>query len=167
MKLLVIRHAIAEDKAAFAKTGTSDDARPLTDDGRKKMRQVAKGLRSLVPDLDLLAASPLVRAKQTAEIVAKAYDRQIDEIVEALRPSARFADGLEWLGRHASLDGVAIVGHEPHLSEFVTWLVCGGEQSRLDLKKGGACLLTFDAKPARAGARLDWLATPALLRAIG
>ena len=167
MKLLVIRHGIAEDKVEFAKSGESDDARPLTDEGRKKMKQVAKGLRALVPDLGLLASSPLVRAKQTAEIVGKAYGREIDEFVEALRPTARFADGLEWLGRHASLDAVAIVGHEPHLSEFVTWLVFGGEQSRIELKKGGACLLTFEGKPARAGARLDWLATPALLRAIG
>lgn len=167
MKLLVIRHGIAEDKDEFAKTGKSDDARPLTDDGRKKMRGVAKGLCALIPHLDLLVSSPLVRARQTAEIVAKAYGRDVDEFVDALRPAARLADGLEWLGKHASRDCVAIVGHEPHLSEFATWLVFGSEQSRLELKKGGACLLTFDAKPSRAGARLDWLATPALLRAIG
>jgi phosphohistidine phosphatase len=167
MKLLVIRHAIAEDKAEFAKTGQTDDLRPLTDDGRKKMRRVAKGLRELVPQLDVLASSPLVRARQTAEIVAKEYGRDIDEFTDVLRPESRFQDGLLWLGQRAAHEAVAIVGHEPHLADFVTWLMSGGEQSRLELKKGGACLLTFEGKPARAGARLEWLSTPAQLRAIG
>ena len=167
MKLLVIRHAIAEDKDAFATTGQSDDLRPLTDEGRKKMRRIAKGLCELVPDLDTLASSPLVRARQTAEIVAKAYRRNIDEFTDTLRPDARYQDGLSWLGEHKMKGAVAIVGHEPHLSEFVSWLMFGDEQSRLELKKGGACLLAFNGAPSRAGARLEWLATPGQLRSRG
>ena len=167
MKLLVIRHGIAEDKAEFAKTGQSDDLRPLTDEGRKKMRRIAKGLCELVPEVNVLASSPLVRARETAEIVAKAYKRDIDEFTEVLRPEARYQDGLRWLTGHTSKGTVAIVGHEPHLSEFASWLVCGAEQSRLELKKGGACLLDFDGAPSRGGARLEWLAIPAQLRAVG
>jgi phosphohistidine phosphatase len=68
----VIRHAPAADRAEFAKTGKDDSERPLTDDGKTKMRRAARGLRSLVPKLDLLASSPYVRAHETAEIVADA-----------------------------------------------------------------------------------------------
>src|SRR5262245_49797749 len=60
MHLLVVRHAIAEDKDVFARTGRSDDLRPLTDDGRAKMRRAADGLRSVAPEVDLVATSPLV-----------------------------------------------------------------------------------------------------------
>ena len=70
MNVLVIRHAIAEDRDVFARTEKDDDERPLTDEGRKKMARGAQGLHTLVPKLDLIASSPLVRAQQTAAIVA-------------------------------------------------------------------------------------------------
>src|ERR1035437_9242251 len=62
----IIRHASAEERSAFAATGKSNDRRPLTDEGRRKMTEAAEGLRALVPHLDVIAASPLVRAQQTA-----------------------------------------------------------------------------------------------------
>ena len=62
MQLLVIRHAIAVEREDFARTGKDDRLRPLTDEGRKKMKQGAKGLRQLAPRIDLLATSPLTRA---------------------------------------------------------------------------------------------------------
>ena len=74
MRLLIVRHAIAEDRVAFAATGKDDDERPLTEEGRSRMEQGARGLRQLVPALDLVATSPLVRAVQTAEILAGAYE---------------------------------------------------------------------------------------------
>src|SRR3989442_2786257 len=73
MRLLVVRHAIAEDREAFARSHKDDSTRPLTPDGRRKMERAALGLKELVPELDVLAASPYKRAIETAEIIAAAY----------------------------------------------------------------------------------------------
>ncbi len=73
MRLLVIRHGPAGDRDEFAKTGKDDSERPLTTDGKAKMRRAARGLRALVPHIDVLASSSHVRAHQTARIVAGAY----------------------------------------------------------------------------------------------
>ena len=172
MNLLVIRHAIAEDKEAFAATGRSDDQRPLTEAGRSKMRRVAEGLRATCPRVAVLASSPLVRARETAEIVAPAFRVARVEIVEALRPERKFEELAEWLRRRVAPNGeeddttVAIVGHEPHLSGLVTWFMTSGTDSRIELKKGGACLLRFDRAPAEGEAMLRWALTPSQLRGL-
>src|SRR5438132_9514085 len=88
MRLLVVRHAIAEDREAFARSHKDDAARPLTPDGRRKMARAAEGLKQLVPELDLLAASPYKRALETAEIIAHAYGQQRVERVPELAPGA-------------------------------------------------------------------------------
>ena len=66
MKLLLVRHAIAEEREEFERTGEPDDQRPLTSEGRKKMKRAAAGLGELVNKVDILATSPLARAQQTA-----------------------------------------------------------------------------------------------------
>ena len=170
MNLLVIRHAIAEDKEAFAASGRSDDQRPLTQIGRSKMRDNAEGLRLIAPKISLLASSPLVRARETAEIVMPALSAPRVEIVEALRPDRQFDEFLSWLRKRVSPNDdeddstVAIVGHEPHLSGLVTWLMTGTTDSRLDLKKGAACLLRFERAPDAGEAMLRWSLTPGQLR---
>ena len=89
MKLLLLRHAIAEEQADFARTGKDDRLRPLTEEGRKKMKQNAKGLREIVPDIDLLATSPLTRAAQTAAIVDSVYGGLPEVEIEELSPESR------------------------------------------------------------------------------
>ena len=125
MKLLVIRHAIAEDRDAWAFAGKPDAERPLTDDGRKRMRRAAAGLRETVPSLDVIATSPLARARQTAEIVGREYDSA--EIVDLpqLAPDATVDDLLPWLVERGAEDTVAVVGHEPGLGFLVGWLLTG------------------------------------------
>jgi phosphohistidine phosphatase len=162
--LLVVRHGIAEDREVFGRAEKDDDLRPLTEEGRKKMARGAQGLRTLVPALDFISSSPLVRAQQTAEIVAKAYGISVGETTSVLEPEARLAQFIKWLDPHEDREVVAVVGHEPHLSALVTWLMSGVDDSRLVLKKGGACLLEFTGRPHRAGAVLHWLHTPATLR---
>src|SRR6185312_4987621 len=98
MDLLIIRHGIAEDKEVFAATGQSDDLRPLTAKGRRRMSRVARGLRAIVPEIRLFASSPLVRARETAEIMAMEYDAEVGELTETLRPEASLGDFVEWLG---------------------------------------------------------------------
>jgi phosphohistidine phosphatase len=167
MQILIIRHAIAEERSAFDATGKSDDHRPLTDEGRRKMTEAAKGLRALVPDLDVIAASPLVRAQQTAAIVAKAYRIADVETTSTLTPDARPAAFAKWAQAHIDHDVVAVVGHEPHLGTLVTWLLSGLADSHVVLKKGGACLVEFDGAPGPAMGHLHWLHTPAALRRMG
>jgi len=166
MHLLIIRHAIAEDRDSFAGSGKSDDLRPLTDEGRAKMELGAAGLRALLPDITLLASGPLARAQQTAEIVGKEYGLEVGATTDSLRPRAAFADFATWIAERGPQDVVAIVGHEPHLSALATWLICGTKHSRIELKKGGACLLSFAGVPKKGGGTLEWALHPSHLRAI-
>ena len=173
MKLLVIRHAIAEDRDRVARKhgGDADDSlRPLTSAGRRKMRGVARGLRRLVPRVDLLASSPLTRATQTADVVAAAYRLRKRAEVAQLAPDKPVTALLKWLQEQDAErpDGtVALVGHEPQLGVFVSWMLTGLQESFVQFKKGGACLLQCktDVKPGRA--TLLWLLKPSQLRALG
>ena len=167
MKLLLIRHGIAEVRDVFRATGKTDDLRPLTDEGRVKMARVALGLRELVRELSLVATSPLTRAQETAKIVADAYGLKVGAMTDTLNPDALLPDFAEWLASHGENDVVAAVGHEPHLSTLVTWFLSGIEESRVVFKKGGATLLEFRGRPRKGGAVLHWLAGPKVLRRLG
>lgn len=163
MQLLLIRHAIAEEKEDFARTGKDDRLRPLTDEGRKKMRQAARGLCELVPEIDLLATSPLTRAAQTGAILDSIYGGlQVVEI-EELSPESTPAEFLRWL-RDRKEETVAAVGHEPSLGQIASWLLTGTERRLLAFRKGGACLLELPEEVAAGTATLLWALTPAQLR---
>jgi phosphohistidine phosphatase len=167
MQLLIIRHAIAEDRAEFAEKsqGTPDSERPLTEYGRRRMRKNATGLRRISPLPDLIATSPYERAADTARIVAETLEVKEVEVVPTLTPEHRPADLLPWLSRQNGEATIALVGHEPHLGILITWFVGGREAPNAELKKGGACLLQVDRlEPGTALMR--WLVTPAQLRAI-
>jgi phosphohistidine phosphatase len=164
-QLLVIRHGDAGDAEEFAATGRSDDERPLTDKGIREMERVAAGLRSLTDPIDLLATSPLVRARQTAEIVGDAYGIDIAETIEALRPTSALDAFVGWFRGVSDRSLVAIVGHDPHLSRLVTWLMSGVDAERVALKKGGACLLEFEDAPGPGSGTLQWLITPKIVGA--
>ena len=161
MLLVVIRHAIAQEREEFAPTGRDDSLRPLTDKGRAKMKRAAAGLRELVPSIDVIAASPFTRAQQTARIVAAEYGRRVIT-TSSLEPDSELEAFAAWL-RTRRADTVAVVGHEPHLGTLVTWLMTGVEESRVPLRKGAACLLAFAEQPARGTARLHWALTASQL----
>ena len=166
MRLLVVRHAIAEEREAFARSHKDDASRPLTDEGRRKMERAALGLKELVPELDLLAASPYKRAFDTAEIIAAAYGGLTVERVPELAPGAGVDRVVGWLaGRHAR-GSVAVVGHEPDLSRLVCTLLAATNGPFLELRKGAACLLEFPGPVGKGGATLDWFLGPKHLRQI-
>jgi phosphohistidine phosphatase len=167
MQLLVIRHGTAENPATVAATGEDDAARPLSKEGKRMMKRVAAGLAELVDSLDVIGASPLVRAQQTAQIVAKAYNDLPIATVNALLPETEPSALVPWLQQYPTDNVVAIVGHEPHLGILVTWLMSGLKTSRVALKKGSACLLEFSDTVAGGSATLHWLLTPSELRRIG
>ena len=163
MKLLLIRHAIAEEPEEFARTGKDDRQRPLTDEGRKKMKQNAKGLREIVPGIDLLATSPLTRAAQTGAILDSVYGGLSEVEIEELSPEASPTEFLRWL-RKQKEETIAVVGHEPSLSLILSWLLTGTERRLFSFRKGGACLLEFTGEVGPGTATLLWALTPGQLR---
>lgn len=167
MKLLIVRHADAGDREVFARTGEPDHLRPLSPKGREQMRSAAIGLRKLVPSADLLVTSPYTRAVQTAAIVREAYDKIAQEESSTLEPEVAPADFEAWLKAFGSPEVVIVVGHEPHLGTLATWLMTGSDDSRVEMKKGGACLLVFDKRARKGTGTMRWLMGPKELGAIG
>ncbi|MBL8260186.1 MAG: histidine phosphatase family protein [Candidatus Competibacteraceae bacterium] len=163
MKLLLIRHAIAEDGEAFAAAGGSDAQRPLTEIGRKKMRKGANRLRAQVERIDLLACSPLVRARETAEIIARAYG----DIPIVERPELDYSNPpeavLAWLAQCAA-ETVVAVGHEPQLSRLSGLLLSGESRGLIAFRKGGAALFELPQRAAAGKSVLHWVLTAGQLR---
>jgi len=165
-RLLLVRHAIAEERDVFARTGQSDGYRPLTEKGARRMQLAARGLWELVDQIDLLATSPLVRAVQTAEILSEAFDGIpiVEADVLATGPESAF---LSWYRGVSDSGLVAVVGHEPYLGEWASWLVAGPAADFLVFKKGGACLFEFNGPIEPGGAVMHWHVAPAHLRVLG
>ena len=163
MKLLLVRHAIAEDAEAFA--GGSDAQRPLTEVGRKKMRKGANRLRSQLRQIDVLACSPLVRARETADIIARAYG----DIPIVERPELDYSYPpeavLEWLAK-CPADTVVAVGHEPQLGLLSGLLLGDGPRTVVAFRKGGAALFEFPGRAAAGRGVLHWALTPSQLRSL-
>jgi len=163
MKLVLIRHAPAEERMRFGR----EYARPLTPDGRRRMRAAAKGLRILIPEIAILATSPLARARQSAEIVAGQYDSLDMVAVPAFAPGASPRAVLAWLRQQPQDATVAAVGHEPDLGIAASWLLARRKESFLPFKKSAACLIDFTDEPAAAGGALVWMLTPSILLRLG
>lgn len=155
MDLVLFRHGVAEDREIFARSGTGDEERPLTERGRRKVYGAARGLKALLPRIDLLATSPLLRARQTAEILAEIYGRPAAIAVRELEPGGSRAGLLRWLRGQAQDATLVLVGHEPNLGELARWLTDGPEP--IALKKGGACLLRVAGDLRAGSAALAWL----------
>ncbi len=163
MRLVIIRHGPAGDRSEWEAEGRDDRLRPLTTKGKKEVRRAAKGLRILVPQLDTLATSPLTRAVETADIVAEAYGCEV-QVLDSLTPESRPEQLMAWLEDHRAAATVGVVGHEPHLSALVAFLLTGRPTSFTELKKGGACQLELADPPRPGRATLQWLLTSDALR---
>jgi phosphohistidine phosphatase len=162
MKLLLIRHAATEDAAPRAHDG-DDEGNPLAKQDRWRARGFSKGIRELVPAVDVVVTSPVVRARQTAEILCDVYRRQEPTVLEDLAPDARPAEFARWL-RGADAATVAAIGHATHLPALASWLVSGRQEPWIPLKRGGACLIEIDPPAGSGRGRLLWVLTPAILR---
>lgn len=167
MDLLVVRHAIAEDREEFARTGEADAERPLTAEGRRRFRRGARGLHRLVDSVQLLATSGLRRAIETGDLLAAEYGELRTVRLDELAPGTRPAAVVPWLRAQWRRPTLALVGHEPHLSALVELLLAGRPGGFVELRKGGACLLAFERPAAPGGAELRWLLTAGQLRRLG
>jgi phosphohistidine phosphatase len=165
MQLIVVRHAIAMEREDFAKSGRPDSDRPLTDTGRRRMRKNSRGLQRIAPRPDVIATSPWLRAADTARVLAETLGIEGMETLDLLTPDHPPSELAGWLNERIGIATIAVVGHEPHLGELVTWLV-GGTGSNFEFKKGGACLLRVDDQVEPGAAVVQWHLTPAQLRAL-
>jgi phosphohistidine phosphatase len=152
-----LRHGPAGDAATWE---GSDFDRPLTADGKKRIAHEAKTIAALRLELDVIITSPLVRARQTAEIVAKELGLRdalhLDERIGLGFSAAQFEAILR---DYTKAQQVMLVGHEPSMSLTVGELIGGGD---VDFKKGAlACVEVTRESPLRG--RLLWLASPKLL----
>ena len=166
MTLYFLRHAIARDRADWH---MKDNDRPLTKEGLRKMRKIARGMKRLKLSFDWILTSPYRRAYDTALIVADAFKaRKKLRVLKSLS-----ADGKpEVLVRHLALDYLTqdtllLVGHEPYLSHLISILVGAEDALAIDLKKGGLGKLSAHSLTYGRCASLEWLLTPKFLRNVG
>ena len=162
-ELYLIRHGIAADR----KLHSNDEERELTDKGQQKTKKVAKRLHKLGKKFDLILTSPLVRSRQTADILqAVGLSSQIEESA-ALAPDGNIYSWLGWLEKwrhHSSGKCLALVGHQPDLSNWAEILVWGNAQDKLVLKKAGVIGLILPETGTPVGkSHLFWLSSPSLL----
>ncbi|HET9472975.1 MAG TPA: histidine phosphatase family protein [Steroidobacteraceae bacterium] len=164
MEVFLVRHAIAHERNS---TRWPDDAqRPLSAAGVAKFRKAARGLGRLLPASAVMLTSPYLRARDTADILARVAKRKkAIECAElaASEPARRAFDLL----RSRREKAVVLVGHEPYLSNFLG-VALGGNNARLaiEFKKGGAACVEFDGPPKAGRATFKWLLPPRVLRAV-
>ena len=163
MIIYLLRHAIAVEHGTVA---DPHDARPLTDDGKEKMAQAAKGIAKLVGSIDIIVTSPLVRALDTAKIVAKALgsDTKI-EVCRSLAPGGVLKNTLLHLTKFKGLSSMMIVGHQPDLGYLASTFL-GSDPSIIEFKKGALCAIEIAGLSSREKGKLLWHLQPKHLRAI-
>jgi phosphohistidine phosphatase len=162
MILYIVRHAWAEDRDD---SQWSDDAeRPLTEEGRQRFAQVVKTLASRGFAPELVATSPLVRCRQTAELIAKKGPGK-PALVERgeLQPGSDLGGMLRWTDDAAvGLNEIAWVGHAPDV-DLMTAALIGDPSGNLRFSKGAVAAIEFPDLPKLREGELRWLVTAKIL----
>jgi len=179
MELVLVRHAAAFERDSHR---WPDDAlRPLTPAGRHKFRDVAKGIRKLLPCVDVLLTSSLIRATETGQILHECARWPAAQVCDALVPGRPTAAVFAALRKVLEGDGipgndtlgdephrrVALVGHEPQISRLLSASIAGAsEDVWCDFRKGALAVIEFERAAAPGCGRLLWFATPSLIRTL-
>ena len=167
MELFVIRHAIAEPLGR--RNEFIDEKRALTVEGRNRMRDVVKGLIKLRVEVDLILTSPLVRAVETAEIIAASMRLSKKAIRQSgnLAPGASAEDLFAEIKGQTGAEAVALVGLQPDLGSLISRTIQndGGALS-IQLKKGGVCCVNVGETVPTLRGEMMWLLTPKQLRLV-
>lgn len=159
-ELYLIRHGVAEERGD---AWPDDNKRPLTEVGTSRMRKSMRRLVQAGIAFDVVLTSPLVRARQTADAVAAAFDpRPPIVVVESLAPGGTYGAVLAEIDKHAKRGRVALVGHEPDLGEITGRLL--GARQAVQYKKGAICRIDLASVPPSGPGALRWFLTPKLMR---
>jgi phosphohistidine phosphatase len=164
MDLLILRHAIAYPRDA--KRWPDDRERPLTAAGIRRARRAAAGLKRIALRPDLVLTSPLVRARDTAQVFSQAA--RWPEALEcaALAPQGGLDAVLEALRRQGGKAAcIAVVGHQPHLGRLLAHCLRGDALPQaFELKKSAVACVHFDGPPSAHRGVLGWSLPPRFLR---
>lgn len=161
--IYLVRHAIAEERGD---AWPDDTKRPLSAKGKARFREVVGGLLALDMRVDEILTSPLVRARQTADLLAAAFARgpkvtDLASLAAGAKPASVVAD----FERYSKPRDLALVGHEPGIGALAARLL--GVRHALEFKKGAVCCIEVDALPPTRPGTLLWFATPRMLRQVG
>jgi phosphohistidine phosphatase SixA len=160
MLLYIVRHAWAEERDAAR--FPNDDLRPLTGEGKKRFAKMVERLLDGGFRPILVATSPLVRCRQTADIMLKhlANEAKLVEL-DALRPGSDLAELIRWTAEQQG-DAIAWVGHAPDVTDLAAALI-GDGAAAIRFAKGAAAAIEFASEVAAGKGELNWLATAKLL----
>ena len=162
-ELYLIRHGIAEERG---EAWPDDSKRPLTAAGMAKLRKAARALGRLGVAIDVIVTSPLVRTRQTAEIIAGGFEPHPHiATADALAPGGTVSAVLSDLEKHAKRARIALVGHEPGIGELAARLI--GSRHPIPFKKGAVCRIDVEGLPPAGPGDLRWVLTPKIMRTIG
>lgn len=172
MNLYLIRHAIAEERDRLR--WPDDSLRPLTTRGRRRFERAAAGLRRLGVEVDVLLTSPYVRAWATAVVLSSEAGWPAPVVFDAARPRSRPEHALAELSRIAEQRtsigqgrAIALVGHEPDLTQLASVLLTGEPHALwLRWRKGGVACLRCDPALIPGSATLEEYLPPRVLRGI-
>ncbi|MGA2005542.1 MAG: phosphohistidine phosphatase SixA [Terriglobales bacterium] len=162
MFVYFLRHASAgQRKLASAK---SDEKRALDKDGIEQCGYIGRALSALGIQVEIIIASPLKRATQTAALVGNEMGHEGKLVIEdGLRPEAGFADFQKMLEKYARQDSILLVGHNPNLREFLGRMISDrGCEAVVELKKGAVAKVEM----RRNAGSLSWCITPRILRTL-
>lgn len=165
IEIYLVRHAIAAERGPAY---PDDRLRPLTPAGMARFKETVAGLRELDITLDLIVTSPLVRTRQTAELLAAGLpDKPPIEELEALAPGGRTAVVVDAIAKYARRRQrrLAFVGHQPDLGDLGCRLLSA--RGTIELKKGGVAFIELDGATPGGPGTLHWMLPPRVLRKLG
>jgi phosphohistidine phosphatase len=165
MDLYLVRHAVAF--SPDPNRWPDDGERPLTPEGETRFRKAARGVRRIVASIDVVLSSPFPRAWRTAELLEEEAGWPAPKPEPLLQAGRSPAEGIEVMEPHLEVASLALVGHEPYLSELASILLTGRPTSlTMGVKKGGVAHLWLEDGLRRGTASLRWLVTPKVLRSL-
>jgi len=165
MRIYIFRHgeALSKEDPSI----TSDSERPLVEEGIKRTRQAAEGLKNMGIEFDAVFTSPWLRAKQTAQIACEVLeDTDRLQVMDELAGDRTIEAVMNALVKHSQLENVMLVGHNPLLSDLAAYLMSHSTHMNVDLKKSGMVAIEVERIPPKDPGTLLWMMTAKQLRAM-
>lgn len=163
MDIFILRHGKAEERSQNI---TSDAKRRLTEVGKRDLECIGKAIKNLEVEFDYVVSSPLVRAKQTAEIALKHVKSKKKSITiwNELKPEINVTQTIKKLATMRPTSSVLLVGHEPHLTNLISKIISGTESVDISLKKGGFVHIRGSSQKTQVLGSLRSIMTPKQLK---
>ena len=164
MDIFILRHGEAGKRTA---SGGNDSKRSLTAAGIQEITEIAESLEKIGAKFDVILTSPLKRAQQTADLVARQFkvQRRLRQVQE-LSPEGSKSNLYRMLSSFKEGTSILLVGHNPYLSEMISEVVTDGKYGRINIKKGGVARIRVTNLTPKLKGELRWLITPRLFKLI-